>query len=164
MRRIASILAAGSLLAVAAFGAAAAPARADVCVPGGVSLPCDPFGGLTASIGTNVSNPFYRYGLSFLAGTARRLYPVNQAQPGDPCHIGIPGDPCQPFLGSFVAFRALELTNAAVAGTGGYTCSSASVVAGTIRGMHSLYPADLFTPSPSPIQPGDPCHLLTPSP
>jgi hypothetical protein len=163
MRKIAFVLLL-SLLAVGAFGATAKPARADRCVPGAVILPCDPFVQLAASISTNVANPFYRSGLSVLAGAAQRLYPVNQALPGDPCRLGQPGDPCQPFLASFVAFRLLELTNAAVAGSRGYACTSAAAVAGTIRGMHSLYPAELFVPDPPPITPGDPCHLLTPSP
>src|SRR3982074_1241596 len=104
MRKIALLLTLGSL-AVAAFGAAANQAKADVCgPPGGVSLPC-PFVALAGSITTNVANPSYRSGLLFLAGTARRLYPVNQALPGDPCHLGQPGDPCQTFVAWFVGFR-----------------------------------------------------------
>jgi hypothetical protein len=162
MRKLALVLALG--LTVAALGATARPAAADTyCLPSGVSL-CDPFAGLSGSISANVP-PVYRVGLLFIAGAARRLYPVNQAIPGDPCRLGLPGDPCQPFLASFVAFRVLELGNAAVAGSNGYSCSAAGAVAGTIRGMHSLYPSDLFSPTPPPILPGDPCRLLTsPSP
>src|SRR5438067_12137129 len=104
MRKLALVLALG--LTVAALGATARPAEADPCVSGSV-LPCDPFVGLAGSITTNVANPVYRSGLLFLADTARRLYPVNQALPGDPCRVGLPGDPCQPFLASFVAYRFL---------------------------------------------------------
>jgi hypothetical protein len=150
-------------LAVAVLGVGAAPAAADVCVPGSVTLPCDPFVGLAGSITLNAP-PVYRSGLLLLAGVAQRLYPVNAVfQPSDPCHLATPGDPCRPFLASFAVFRLLELTNAAVAGSPGYTCNAAGAVAGTIQGMHQLYPADLFVPVPPPITPGDPCHLLTPS-
>jgi hypothetical protein len=150
-------------LAVAVLGVGAAPAAADTCVPtSGVILPCDPFVLLAGSITQNAPT-VYRSGLLLLAGVAQRLYPVNQALPGDPCRLGQPGDPCRPFLASFAVFRVLELTNAAVAGSPGYSCSAAGVVAGTIQGMHQLYPAALFLPEPPPITPGDPCHLLTPS-
>jgi hypothetical protein len=162
MRRNVVVLMTGLSLAVA--GAGVSSAKADVCVPGGVSLPCNPFAGVGAGITANVANPIYRSGLSFLAGTARALYPVNQAIPGDPCHLQTPGDPCRPFLASFVAYRVLELTNAGVAGSGGYSCSSAGAVEGAIRGLAPLYPSGLFSPQPSPILPGDPCQLLSPSP
>jgi hypothetical protein len=160
MRKLAIVVALG--LTVAACLVTAGLAAADTsCPPSGISL-CDPFTAVSGSISANVP-AVYRSGLSFIAGVARRLYPVNAETPGDPCRLGQPGDPCQPFVASFVAFRFLELANAAIAGSGGYSCSAAGVVAGTIRGMHPLYPSDLFAPNPSPIQPGDPCHLLTSS-